>query len=129
MIVTIDVIGYMSQVKYHIVFTTGAGKSKIISALLWHLFQYDSSNMVLVTSFTWKAADLIGTPYNPGYSSCTTFGINPMARSRGSTGQSAAAHALLNPNVVLVINDEISFTHQSHLQVLLCMNEPLLYVL
>ena len=96
---------------------TGAGKSKIITALLWHLFQYDASQMVLVTSFTWKAADLVGTPHNPGFSSCTTFGINPMARSRHTTGKSAATQALVNPDVVLIINDEISFTHQAHLQV------------
>jgi hypothetical protein len=85
-------------------YITGAGKSKIINALLWHLFQYDATHLVIVTSYTWKAADLIGTPYNPGFSSCTTFGINPKAKDKGSLGNSAASQTLVNPNVVQLLN-------------------------
>ena len=84
--------------------------------------------MVLVTSFTWKAADLVGTPHNPGFSSCTTFGINPMSRSRQTPGTSAATQALVNPDVVLIINDEISFTYQAHLQVCLRDSTPIHYM-
>jgi hypothetical protein len=95
----------------------GAGKSKIISALLWHLFQYNASNKVLVTSFTWKAASLVATPYNPAYSSCSTFGVNPMRKMKAPPGNTPTAHALLHADLALIINDEISFTHQAHLQV------------
>lgn len=94
----------------------GAGKSKIISALLWHLFQHDASRLVVVTSYTWKAAAMIGTPHNPAYSSCSTFGINPRTNPRVN-GASAIANTLLNPDVVLIIDDEISLTPQTHLHV------------
>jgi hypothetical protein len=96
---------------------TGAGKSKIISALLWHLFQYDASHLVMVTSYTWKAATLIGTQYNPGFSSSTAFGINLHSKRLGVFHSTAASRALLNPSVVMIINDEISFTDQAHLHV------------
>ena len=92
----------------------GAGKSKIIAALLWHLYQYDASHLVVVTSYTWKASDLIGTPHNPAFSSCSTFGINPRTPVPGDT---PVSRALLTPDVVMIINDEISFTDQLHLQV------------
>lgn len=98
------------------ILNSGAGKSKIIAALLWHLFQHEASHLVLVTSYTWKAADLIGTPHNPAFSSCTTFGINIRTPVPGDT---LASRALLTPDVVLIINDEISFTDQAHLQVCL----------
>jgi hypothetical protein len=92
----------------------GAGKSKIIAALLWHLFQHEASHLVLVTSYTWKAADLIGTPHNPAFSSCTTFGINKRTPVPGDT---LASRTLITPDVAIIINDEISFTDQAHLQV------------
>lgn len=94
----------------------GSGKSKIINAVLWYLFQYDSSHLVVVTSYCWKAAQLISTPANPGFSSCTTFGINDFQPSK-SPGETPACHAIINPRVVMIINDEISFTTPAHLQV------------
>ncbi|GAX85827.1 hypothetical protein CEUSTIGMA_g13242.t1 [Chlamydomonas eustigma] len=53
----------------------GTGKSEIIKAYLWHAFQHGLiSDLIAVTSYTWKAALLIGTDHNPGYTSCTFYG-------------------------------------------------------
>jgi hypothetical protein len=95
---------------------TGAGKSKIITAILWYLFQYDASNLVIITSYTWKAADLVATPYNAAYSSCKVAGVNPKRPSQipGSTADSVA---LLNPKVVMILDDEISLTNAYFFQV------------
>lgn len=95
----------------------GSGKSSIIAAVLWHLFQHRSSDLVAITSYTWKAAQLISTPANPGYSSMTTFGI-PMKRTAASQiGESDACKHIMHDRVVMVINDEISFSPQCHLAV------------
>jgi hypothetical protein len=96
----------------------GSGKSKIIGAVLWHLYQHRASHLVAITSFTWKAAQLISTPANAGFSSMTTFGIPVVKRRNGpSVGDSEAARTIISRDVVLVFNDEISFTPQSHLAV------------
>lgn len=98
-----------------------SGKSKIISAVLWHLFQHKASHLVAITSYTWKAAQLISTCANAGYSSMTTFGISARqgqaGRRRTALGGTDAAKVIISPRVVMVINDEISFTPQSHLSV------------
>jgi hypothetical protein len=94
----------------------GAGKSRIIGAVLWFLFQHDASNLVIITSYTWKAADLLATPYNAAYSSSKIAGVNPK-RPHQIPGHSADSVSLVNPNIVMIINDEISLTHPYHLQV------------
>lgn len=99
----------------------GSGKSKIIGAVLWHLFQHRASHLVAITSYTWKAAQLISTCANAGYSSMTTFGIpvrhGNTSRRGTALGGTDAAKAIISPRVVMVINDEISFTPQNHLAV------------
>jgi hypothetical protein len=94
---------------------TGTGKSSVITAVLWHLFQHASSHLVVVTSYAWKAAQLISTPANPGFSSHTTFGIS--TKNVESVGHSAWCQAIFNRGVVMVIDDEISFTPKNHFQV------------
>ena len=96
----------------------------MIAAVLWYLFQHEATNLVAVTSYTWKAAQLVGSSHNPGYSSSTTFGINPFSKGAGRgghLGNTAAAMALIHKDVVMILNDEISFTPQAHLQVGACM--------
>ena len=80
------------------------------------MYQHKSSHLVVVTSYTWKAADLISTSHNPGVSSTTTFGINPY-KVRKTPGERPTCKSILNESVVMVLNDEISFTHQSHMLV------------
>jgi hypothetical protein len=94
----------------------GAGKSKIIGAVLWHLFQHDLSQMVVLTSYTWKAADLISTPANIGTSTGTLFGIMDM-KPHLPVGQTKKCRQLLTPNIKMVINDEVFLNSQKHLHV------------
>jgi hypothetical protein len=62
----------------------------------------------MVTSYSWKAAQLIATPANPGFSSHTMFGIaRDSSRPIGSTKASADT---FHSGVVMIINDEISFS-------------------
>ena len=71
--------------------------------------------MVLVTSYTWKAASLVGTAYNPGVTTSKAFGINTFRRS--TPGSTDICQILLNPDVVLVFDDECSFTDQGYMVV------------
>ena len=107
--------GDVEQLTLSIFGHAGSGKSQIIKAVLWYLYQHDASHLVLVTSYSWKAAQLIATPANPGYSSHTTFGI---PRDNGKpNGNTKASIDTFHRGVVMIINDEISFTPSSHLQV------------
>jgi hypothetical protein len=107
--------GEVEQLTLSIFGHAGTGKSQIIKAVLWHLFQHEASHLVMVTSYSWKAAQLIATPANPGYSSHTMFGIaRDSSRPIGSTKASADT---FHSGVVMIINDEISFTPSCHLQV------------
>ena len=99
------------------VFCAGAGKSKVVAAFLWHMFQHGASDKVLVTSYTWKAASLIGTAYNPGYSTCRVFGVNPHKKYQAAPGNAPESRSLLNRNVALFLNDECSFCEQAHMKV------------
>ena len=92
-----------------------SGKSSVIAVMLWHLFQHGSSDLVAITSYTWKIAQLINTPANPGYRSMTTFGI-PMKRTAASPlGESDACKHIMLDRVVMIINDKLRFSTQSHL--------------
>jgi hypothetical protein len=59
---------------------------------------------------------MVATSYNPGLSSCTTFGINAR-KSHRLPGETQAAQTIINKDVVLVIDDEINLTNQVHLRV------------
>lgn len=72
--------------------------------------------MVIITSYTWKAADLLATPYNAAYSSSKVAGVNPK-KPHQAPGGTTDSVALLNANFVMIIDDEISLTHPYHLQV------------
>jgi hypothetical protein len=67
-------------------------------------------------AYTWKAAQLLGNPYNPGYSTSTACGI-PCAGQRATVGTSDKAMAIMHPEVRFVLIDEISFVSQKHLGV------------
>lgn len=83
--------------------------------MLWHLFQHRATKLVVVTSYAWKAAQLVGSSFNPGYSTCTTFGINPFNPLQSANTE--ASKALLNRDVRMIICDEIGFTSPEHLAV------------
>jgi hypothetical protein len=95
----------------------GSGKSKVLNAVLWYLFQHDATHLALVTSYTWKAATLVGSRYNPGYSSCTTFGINPRKAGCNEAGVSVTSQAIFIGSVRVLIMDEVGFTPQEHMAV------------
>ena len=97
-------------------FCEGAGKSKIITSILWYLFQHNASNLVIITSYTWKAADLVATPYNAAYSSCKVAGVNPKRPSQ-TPGNTADSVALMNGKFVMILDDEISLANAAFLQV------------
>jgi hypothetical protein len=83
---------------------------------LWYLFQHNATRIALVMSYTWKAAQLVGSPGNPGYTSCTTLGLNPFKNST-KVGATDACKALVTVDTRLLINDEVSLTPQHHLHV------------
>ena len=105
-------LGDVQQLRLALLGAAGSGKSKIIHSVLWHLFQHKSSHLVLITSYAWKAAQLISTPANPGFSSTTTFNT-----AGANIGTNDICRAIFHAGVVMVINDEISFTTPEHLQV------------
>ena len=95
----------------------GSGKSKVFVAVLWYLFQHDATHLVVVTSYTWKAAQLVGNAFGLGYSSSTLFGVDGFSQTKKIPGETAASRPLLHRGVRMILNDEISFTSQDHLWV------------
>ena len=100
--------------------TLGTGKSEVNKAFLWYAYQLRASQLVVVTSYTWKAALLLGTPYNPGYSTTLLFGTNTGQQSRGRRrvpGTATTCLKLFTSSVRIILHDEISFDSQHHFQV------------
>lgn len=100
-----------------IMLIVGTGKSEVNQAVLWYAFQHNASDMVVVTSYTWKAALLLSTPFNQGYSTSMLFGTNVRTgeqSNRRTPGTSDKSQHLLSPSVRLILHDEISFDRQEH---------------
>jgi hypothetical protein len=91
----------------------GTGKSECAKAFLWFTFQHRHAHLVGVTSYTWKAALLLGNEHNPGYSTSTFFGINAFQP------HSIAGSALevFDADKYMLLLDEGSFTGQRHMMV------------
>jgi Helitron helicase-like domain at N-terminus len=107
------------QLKMALLGGAGTGKSEVNQALLWYAFQHQACSALAVMAYTWKAAQLLGNPYNPGYSTSTACGIS-CGRSNKTPGVSEKAMAIINPEVRIVLIDEISFVSQQHLGVSHC---------
>jgi hypothetical protein len=74
----------------------------------------------MVTSFTWKAALLLSTPYNQGYSTSMLFGTNVRkggGQGRRTPGTSTKSQNLVTPSVRIFLDDEVSFGGQEHMGV------------
>jgi hypothetical protein len=82
--------------------------------VLWYAWQHNASQLLIVTSFTWKAALLLGTPSNPGYSTTMLFGTNRGDVNKRTPGTSPKSQHLLNASVRIILHDEISFDNQEH---------------
>jgi hypothetical protein len=106
----------LPQLKMALLGGAGTGKSEVNQALLWYAFQHRACNALTVMAYTWKAALLLGNPYNPGYSTSTACGI-PCVGQRATLGTSEKAMAIMHPEVRFVLIDEISFVSQKHLGV------------
>jgi hypothetical protein len=92
-----------------------------VKALLWHAFQHGESAMFMVGAYTWKAAALIGTPINPGYSTCHLCGI--AIKMRGvRPGTHSRCAELISKDVRFIIIDEISFMYKTHFAVRMCVH-------
>lgn len=61
----------------------GTGKSQVLKAFEWFALQWDASHMLLVASFTWRAALMVSTSKHPASSTCSAFGINPIRNTWG----------------------------------------------
>ena len=107
----------VKQLLMSVIGNAGCGKSRIIAALLWHLFQYDSSELVLLTAFTWKASTLVSTPVNEGCSSSTLFGLNPFTKEPSQPGTSDKSKQKFSSKAVMILNDEVFLNSLSHLYV------------
>jgi hypothetical protein len=103
----------------------GSGKSEIFKAFIWYAFQHGHSHRILVVSYTWKAAILVGEPkHNPGIASTTAFGVgkqlDPKQQKRCKTdnakksSSSSLSDQLLHKDLWFVLWDEHSFTNLSH---------------
>jgi hypothetical protein len=77
--------------------TAGSGKSEVTRAFLWYAFQHRATHRVLVVSYTWKAARLLGNVYNPGYSTSLAFGINAFGGKHATPGTSNNCRAIVIP--------------------------------
>jgi hypothetical protein len=104
------------QLKLALLGGAGTGKSEVNQALLWYAFQHNACSSLTVMAYTWKAGQLLGNPYNPGYSTSTACGI-PCAGLKATLGTSEKAMAIMHPEVCFVLLDEISFVSQKHLGV------------
>ena len=90
----------------------GTGKSEVIKAFLWHAYQHSLHDRIAVTSYTWKAALLVGNEHNPAYSTSTLFGTEH--KHNKVNGGSSKCMNLLHPGIRFVVHDEISFDSQAH---------------
>jgi hypothetical protein len=106
----------IEQLQMQILGKAGAGKSKIIHAVLWYLFQLDGLHLVQITSFTWKAASLLNSEVIQGNSICTLFGLNPF-NPQTAPGTSTKSEVLMNDKVVMILNDEVFLNNCAHLKV------------
>ena len=90
----------------------GTGKSEVIKAFLWHAYQHGLNDRIAVTSYTWKAALLVGNEHNPAFSTTSLFGTaHKYNKTNGGTNK---CMSLLHPNIRFVIHDELSFDSQAH---------------
>lgn len=106
------------------VLSTGTGKSEVNKAVLWYAFQHNASKLLIVTSYTWKAALLLGNLFNPGYSTNMLFGTNiafQKSKNRQRTpGTAPRSQHLMSSSVRVILHDEISFDYQEHFGVSIC---------
>lgn len=92
----------------------GTGKSHVLEALLWHAFQHDLSDRVVVLSYTWRAALHISTPSNMGCSTSSFFGINLADDLAEKPAAITRLKDRLHPDVRLILIDENSFNNCRH---------------
>lgn len=106
----------------------GSGKSEVFAAFIWYAYQLKLSHMLVVVSYTWKAALLVGhSEHNPGRSTTTAFGTgarlskkvgdNQVVRAPGSSDK---CKEFITSQVRFVLWDENSFTCLSHMHVSRC---------
>ena len=103
----------------------GSGKSEVLAAFLWHVYQHGCADMVAVVSYTWKAALLVGTASNPGCSTTTFFGTKMTGGNRGAAarrpqkpGNTKRCKERLHQSIRIVVWDEnSSFTDLVHFAV------------
>ena len=69
------------QLKLAISGMAGTGKSMVMRAVLWFSFQHRISHYIGISSAFWKAAILMQTSFNPAFSNCRFYGMNPRKRS------------------------------------------------
>lgn len=97
----------------------GSGKSHVISAFLWHVFQHNMCEQVRCGSFTWRAALHLWTPFVPAVSTHRLFGL-PVVDKKGVVKNKAKTYAMettrmnVDAPVQMLIIDEFSFLSQEH---------------
>ncbi|GLC39980.1 hypothetical protein PLESTF_001816800 [Pleodorina starrii] len=93
----------------------GAGKSHCIMALEWFAFQHSLSEMLAISSYTWRGALQITTPSNTGMSTTTLFGLGDRKRRGELTGEQKRKLQNRLCGVRLLIIDEAYFIGLPHL--------------
>ena len=86
----------------------GTGKSQVLKAFQWFALQYDASSMILVASYTWRAALMVATAKHPALSTCHAFDINPVRHTIGDCSAKLVG-------VRFVFLDEYSFIDSWHM--------------
>lgn len=93
----------------------GTGKSEVNKAFLWFAFQYGASDMISVTSYTWKAAQLLGTTINPGTSTTTLLKTPTHGRKDNESSHvSEQSIVLFDRKKKIILDDEASFNSLHH---------------
>ncbi|PNH02845.1 hypothetical protein TSOC_011137 [Tetrabaena socialis] len=94
----------------------GTGKSQIVKALLWFVFQHDHSAWLTTTAYTWTAVLQLNTPYHRGYSTHTAFQLDAFERAdcpRKNSSQAVQRYISDDGSGGLGF-DEMSFISDSH---------------